>query len=133
MTHAKKVIAGVIEKNNLILLAQRGKRDHIYGKWEFPGGKVEDGETDQECLIRELYEEFGIHAEIGNHLCDSAFIYNNQSYIMRAYHVPAFTGNITLTEHLQIQWVSIDQLQTYDVPEPDKPIVATLTTSSKLC
>lgn len=52
------VIAAVIEKDNKFLIAQRGKKDHLYGKWEFFGGKMEAGETDQQCLQRELNEEY---------------------------------------------------------------------------
>ena len=122
----KRVIAAVIEKNGLFLLAQRGKQDFCYGKWEFPGGKVEGSETDQECLARELHEEFGIHAIIGDHLCDVPFEHKNIAYVMRAYHVPFFTGELTLTEHLQINWVSVSNLSSYSVPDPDKPIIAYL-------
>lgn len=122
----KRVIASVIEKDGLFLLAQRGKQDSLYGKWEFPGGKLEGTETDQECLARELNEEFGIDATIGEHLCDVSFEHKNTPYVMRAYHVPSFDGELELREHLQIRWVSPCDLVSYPVPEPDKPIIAYL-------
>ena len=58
----QKVVAAVIQKDDKVLIAQRAKKDVSYGKWEFPGGKMEQGETEQECLKREFFEEFGIHA-----------------------------------------------------------------------
>ena len=73
MQNYKKVVASVIQKDDKILIAQRAKKDDLYEKWEFPGGKMELGETDHECLKRELREEFGIEAEIGDYLCTSYF------------------------------------------------------------
>lgn len=122
----KKVIASVIERDGLFLLAQRGKQDSLYGKWEFPGGKLEGCETDEECLARELNEEFGIHATIGKHLYDVPFEHKDTPYVMRAYHVPFFEGELELKEHLQIHWVSVNDLTSYSVPEPDKPIITYL-------
>jgi len=122
----KKVIASVIERDGLFLLAQREKKDSLYGKWEFPGGKLEGSETDQECLARELNEEFGIDATIGQHLCDVAFEHKDTPYVMRAYHVPHFDGELELREHSQVHWVSLCNLSSYPVPEPDKPIIVYL-------
>lgn len=119
----KKVIAGVIEKNGLFLLAQRGKKDVLYGKWEFPGGKVEGDESDTKCLERELKEEFGIKATVGDHIIDVPFEHKEKLFIMRAYHVPAFSGQMILYEHLQVNWVSIADLSLYSVPDPDKPLI----------
>ncbi len=124
LNNRKKVIASVIKKDGLFLLAQRGKQDALYGKWEFPGGKQEGSESDQECLARELKEEFGIDATIGQHLCDVPFEHKDMPYVMRAYLVPSFKGELELREHLQIHWVTASDLTSYVVPEPDKPIIA---------
>lgn len=121
-----KVIASLIQKDSKVLIAQRAKKDSLFGKWEFPGGKMEPGETEHECLKRELFEEFGIHANIGTYFCSSFFKHNQNDFEMRAYHVPSFTGNFTLHDHLEIRWVSIEELPLYDMPEPDKPIVEKL-------
>lgn len=124
----KKVIASVIQKDSKVLIAQRAKKDSLYGKWEFPGGKMEQGETEHECLKRELFEEFGIHADIGAYFCSSFFKHKEMIFEMRVYYVPSFTGDFTLHDHLEIRWVSIEELPLYEMPEPDKPIVDKLIT-----
>ncbi|OGB97646.1 hypothetical protein A3F06_03900 [candidate division TM6 bacterium RIFCSPHIGHO2_12_FULL_36_22] len=122
----KKVIAALIIHKGNILIAQKAKNDSLCGKWEFPGGKVEIGETDQECLKRELYEELGINATIGTYFMSSFFEHNNTSYEMRTYWVSSFTGEFFLYEHSAIKWVTPKELSTFDMPDPDKPIVKAL-------
>ena len=68
-----KVTAAVIEKDGRILIAKRRIGDRHGGRWEFPGGKIDSGETPEECLKRELREELGIEAEIGELLCKTSF------------------------------------------------------------
>lgn len=123
MVSSKKVIAAVIVKDGKFLIAQRSRPDSAYGKWEFPGGKMEAGETDQECLQRELFEEFGIRAEIGNYLCSSFFEHKGHATEMRAYLVPSYAGELQLLEHLAIKWVDVHELDSFEMPEPDAPIV----------
>jgi mutator protein MutT len=119
----KKVIAAVIKKDNKVLIAQRAKRDALYGKWEFPGGKMEPGETEYECLSRELFEEFGIKAIVGAYICSSFFEHKGQPTEMRAYYIDSFSNDFHLYDHLQIKWVDVKELYSYDMPDPDKPIV----------
>lgn len=126
----KKVIAAVITRDNKILIAQRAKKDALYGKWEFPGGKMELGETEHECLTRELYEEFGIHAEIGPYIHTVTFEYKGELMDMVAFYVYEFTGDILLHEHQQIKWVTKEELYNYDFPDPDKPILERLLEST---
>lgn len=127
---ATQVIAALIIRDSKILIAQRGKKDALYGKWEFPGGKMEDGETEQETLARELNEELGIHAQIGAYFCSSFFEHRGTEWEMRAYFVRSFTEKIELREHQEVRWVDIKDLPEYDMPEPDKPIVQRLLTDS---
>lgn len=122
----KKVIAAVIEKDGKILIAQRAKQDALYGKWEFPGGKMESNETEHECLQRELFEEFGIKAHIGSYICSSFFEHKEHLTQMRVYYVHSFFGELHLYEHQQIKWVDRKELPLFDMPEPDKPIVMKL-------
>ena len=122
----KLIAAGVIENNGKILIAKRAKKDALFGKWEFPGGKVEAGETLQECLKRELFEELGIRAEVGEYLCTSTFCHKDTTFDMCAFKVPSFEGNIFLSEHSAIAWVTPSELSNYEMPDPDLPIVKLL-------
>lgn len=126
MQNYKKVIASVIRHNDKVLIAQRAKKDALYGKWEFPGGKMEEGETDHQCLQRELREEFGIEAEVGDYLCTSYFEHKETPMAMIVYWVPKYSGEMQLLDHQQVKWVTIDELSSYDFPEPDMPIIEKL-------
>lgn len=126
MQKYKKVIASVMQKDNKVLIAQRAKKDALYEKWEFPGGKMEAGETDHECLKRELREEFGIEAEIGDYVCTSYFEHKGTPMAMVVYYVSSYSGEMQLLDHKQVKWVTIDELDHFQFPDPDLPIVEKL-------
>ncbi len=122
----KYIAAAIIENNGKVLIAQRAKNDSLFGKWEFPGGKVEEGETLHECLQRELFEELGIQAIVGEYFCTSTFHHKDFLFDMVVFKVPSFTGELTLHEHSAIAWVTPLELSYYEMPEPDLPIVELL-------
>lgn len=128
---SKKVIAAVIMNQDKVMIAQRAKKDSLYSKWEFPGGKMEDGETEHQCLKRELHEEFGIDAQVGEYIISSFFEHNTISYEMRVYEVVSFQGSISLFDHQAIKWVTPNELINYDMPDPDRPIVEKLLQKAK--
>lgn len=119
----KLIAAAVIKKDSKILIAQRGKMDSLYGLWEFPGGKQEGSESLQECLKRELFEELSIVAEVGQLLCTSSFWHKENLYDMCVFEVPSFQGEIKLNEHLAIKWVNPEELDKYQYPAPDLPVI----------
>ncbi len=125
-SNKKFIAAAVIENNGKVLIAQRAKNDSLMGKWEFPGGKVEAGETLQQCLKRELFEELGIHADVGEYFCTSTFYKKDLLFDMCVFKVRSFKGEITLNEHSAIAWVVPADLSHYDMPDPDLPIVKLL-------
>ena len=116
------VTAAVIEKNGKILIAKRKSGDNLEHKWEFPGGKLEVGETPEECLRRELYEEFGIDTDIGEYFCSSIYEYKHISVELRAYRVKHKCGDFKLHSHEEILWVDIHDLEKFDFAEADRPI-----------
>ncbi len=122
----KFIAAAIIEQNGKILIAQRAKNDALFGKWEFPGGKVEEGETLHQCLKRELFEELGIHAEIGEYFCTSTFYHKDLLFDMCMFKVPSFKGEIILNEHSALAWVTSAELSNYVFPDPDLPVVELL-------
>ncbi|MCX5666265.1 MAG: 8-oxo-dGTP diphosphatase MutT [Candidatus Omnitrophica bacterium] len=124
--HKRQVTAAVIEKDGKILIAQRLKGSTLGGRWEFPGGKIEPGETAEECLKRELKEEFDIESEVGDFFIASRFRYCLVPIELLAYRVKHLSGDFKVNEHDQIRWVSPSELNSYDFMPADKPIVKIL-------
>jgi len=120
------VVAAVMEKDGRVLIAQRRKGGRLGEKWEFPGGKVEPGEEPEQALKRELREELGITAEIGEFLCSSSYDYPHLSVELHAYRVMAFSGEIVPHVHDQVLWVMPQDLCRYDFPEANQEITKRL-------
>ncbi len=120
------VTCTIIEKEGRILIARRAADQKLAGKWEFPGGKVEDGESPEECLKRELEEEFGIQAEVGEFICSNKHHYDHISIELMAFRVKYISGEFTLTDHDTIEWVAPEELLNYDLAEADIPIAEML-------
>ena len=121
------VAGGIIEDKGLILLAQR-KRNDAYGlKWEFPGGKLDESESGEECIVRELKEELGIDVEV---LCfyDE---YAEDDLKILYYRLKWISGEITLNDHEQIQWVQAENLQKYDLLSVDRKVAQKLARDKK--
>ncbi len=122
-----RVVAGVFEKGGRILIAKRKKNSSLGGKWEFPGGKLEDGETPQECLKRELMEEFGIESKVGDFICSTRHPLNCQTTIdLSVYKVKHVSGEFCLYDHEEIRWIGRAELNHYDFPEADYAVVRRL-------
>ncbi len=119
----RMVTAAVIEKDGKILIARRKKGDHLEGQWEFPGGKVEPGETPEACLKRELREEFGIEAEVGEFIRSSRFSYRHLAIELLAYRASWTAGDLEVKAHAEIRWVPAEDLAGYDFSAADRPIV----------
>ena len=125
--HCITVIAGVIERDSRILIAKRKKNSFLGGKWEFPGGKLEDNETPEECLKRELMEEFGIESEIGDFICSTRHPLNCQTIInLTVYRINYVSGEFNLYDHDEIRWIRRSELNQYDFPEADYAVVKKL-------
>jgi mutator protein MutT len=120
------VTAAVIVKDGRILIAKR-KRAYSGYLWEFPGGKMEEGESLEECLKREIEEELGIEIAVGDHLCSVRHQLNCQSAIkLYAYRATHVKGDIRLRDHDEVRWVTVKELAQYDFPEPDRYIASVL-------
>lgn len=118
----KIVIAGIVVKDGKILVARRSPGENLAGKWEFPGGKLELGETPEFCLKRELKEELGIDGTTGPHICDSVFNYDFGSIMLRAYAFQWESGKIRLSVHDELVWVSPAALLELDLAPADVAI-----------
>lgn len=97
------------------------------GSWEFPGGTLEEGETLEECLERELKEELGITARVGELFCIGEHRYNPHLTIrLFAFRVEVTSDTFILSDHEEIRWVKPEDLPAYSFPEADRPIVEKL-------
>ena len=120
--------AALIDTDGRVLICQRPQGKQLAGLWEFPGGKVEAGETPEECLIRELEEELGIAV---THACLAPFVFASHTYegfhlLMPLYLIRRWTGLVTAKEHKALAWVKPNQLTDYPMPPADAPLVAWL-------
>lgn len=120
------VTAAVIDRDGKFLLAQRGPGDRLAGKWEFPGGKIEQGETPQDCLSREIREELGIVVQVGEFLCSSRFDYDHASVEIFAYRCKWVSGKLQQNAHQALQWLSPEELSEVDLAAADRPIARCL-------
>ena len=84
---SKVSIACIALLNGKILVAHRNPTGQMGGRWEFPGGKVEPGETDKEAVVREINEEFGINVEVGEKIAEASFIHNEENVLLHAYRI----------------------------------------------
>lgn len=121
-----EVVAAVIQNaEGLILAVQRGESNKAYisKKWEFPGGKIELGESLQEALSRELEEELKIQATVNELVTTVDHTYPDFRLIMHAFNCQIISGKLTLTEHLDKKWLPKSELRSLDWAAADIPIV----------
>jgi len=120
-----EVVAGIIFYEDEILCVQRAKNklQYISEKFEFPGGKIEQGETQKEALQRELLEELNISADIKSFYFTVVHEYPDFELTMHCYICEIDTKDITLNEHISLQWLNLNELQNLDWAAADIPIV----------
>ena len=116
------VCAGVILRSGMVLLARRAPGKRHAGQWEFPGGRVEPGETPAQALARELKEELGIDAVVGAEAARTRHAYDFGDIELIALLVPRFTGEPSLKDHDKLAWVEARKLLDYDLVPADVPI-----------
>jgi len=126
MTSIVRVTAAIIVSDDRILIAQRHASDRLAGHWEFPGGKIEAGETPEECLKRELWEELEMDAVIGDYLGTSIYHYAHISIELMAYRAFWNGASFRLVSHQACQWVRPDQLAAFCFTPADLPFVQRL-------
>ncbi len=94
------------------MCAQRGPDGNLPGLWEFPGGKIEPGESNHDALMREITEEFGCSIEVGNEVTTATHAYDFGEVTLTTYYCSVVTGTPTLSEHVSIKWLRPEELDT---------------------
>ena len=115
----------LVDTDNRILLAQRPEGKSLAGLWEFPGGKVETGETPEETLVRELDEELGIQTKVAclAPLSFASHTYETFHLLMPLYVCRRWDGTVSGREGQQLAWVRPTRLGDYPMPPADKPFL----------
>jgi len=125
----KQVVAALILKNGKVLVCQRTRHQSMPLKWEFPGGKIEDGEQPRDALHRELEEELGIDARIGEEVARIRHDYKNGGAVeLRFYVVNEYTGEMENRIFKDVRWAKRSELPKYDFLEADRELVKDLAT-----
>ena len=122
----KKVMAAIIKDENRLLIAKRHSKDPLGGKWEFPGGKIEPGETPQVCLVREIKEELGVDVEIGPFYDDNVYSSQDHDIHLLFYWAGIINGEVIPVVHDDLKWTTIEELANFDFAPADIPIVKRL-------
>lgn len=117
------VAVGVILQGQSILLALRSNKQHQGGKWEFPGGKVESGETVSQALNRELLEEVAINVTQSSAFMQLEYAYPEKTVLLDIWLVTAFDGEPHGREGQPLRWVDIAELGSVEFPDANQPIV----------
>ena len=117
------VVAAVIMKNDLFLIANRSFEDNSQGIWEFPGGKVEENETFTSALIREIKEELSLNIKAGNMIATIDLNKTDKNIYVHYYYAFILSGQISLNVHSEFKWVPRTQLKNFTYIDGDRHIL----------
>jgi 8-oxo-dGTP diphosphatase len=126
MKYLEVVAAVFINEDNKIYCTKRGNQGLLVLKWEFPGGKIEPGETHQEALIREIKEELDTDITVGDLITTVKHQYDTFHITLHGYRTKVIAGELILSEHIDSKWCSKDELLDLDWAEADIPIILEL-------
>ncbi len=120
------VVAGLLVKEGRLLIARRPFGKHMAGKWEFPGGKIERGESPEAALERELLEELGIRTQTGRIYHAVAHSYPEKDVLLLFYRSTLLSGEPCAIEEAEVRWIEEQELQNFDWAQADQPVIERL-------
>ena len=119
-------VAGIAIEQGKVFIARRKAGGDIGEKWEFPGGKVEEGEGDEDALLREYCEEFGVTVAVGPLLASAEFSHDGQLFFLRAYRIFLASRNFNMIEHSEWRWAAFDEITALDFAGSDSRLFPAL-------
>jgi 8-oxo-dGTP diphosphatase len=131
MPPVKRSVAGIVLDGEKIFIALRKGGGDLGGKWEFPGGKVEPGESDEQALMREYREEFNLEISTGEMLAEASFSHRGSPFTLFAYRIFFPDGapeKLRLAEHSRWQWASLGEIASLDFAGSDLALLPALET-----
>ena len=117
------VAAGLTVRDGKLLIARRPEGRHMAGKWEFPGGKIEKGETPEQALERELSEELGVRVKAGRIYHAIAHSYPEKDVLLLFYRCSLTEGEPVAIEEAEVRWIEESELRDFDWAEADEPLI----------
>lgn len=119
-------IACIDYRDGKVFIAKRQNKGDMANRWEFPGGKLDQGENDQEAIKREMKEEFGVNVSVGEKICESTFMHKNKLCYLDAYFVhfeeDGIKRRFSLTEHTDYRWELLENIPSLDFVDSDLSI-----------
>lgn len=117
------VTCAIIIQHHKILVAQNSAASDHAGKWEFPGGKINPEETEEECILREIQEELELDILVFGKLNSVVYDYGNKTIRLIPFVCEIVGGELVLNDHQAVKWVSVDELKALDFAAADKALI----------
>ncbi|MGE4284855.1 MAG: (deoxy)nucleoside triphosphate pyrophosphohydrolase [Clostridia bacterium] len=127
----KEVTAAIIRHGEKILICQRAADDECAMLWEFPGGKRENNETLEECIIREIHEELELDIKVVGIFTESIYLFNGNKIFFTVYNVEITSGELSLNVHNAAEWVTVGEMDRYEFMPADIEFVNKLMKQEK--
>jgi 8-oxo-dGTP diphosphatase len=121
-----RVVGAVIIRDRLVLCAQRGNLGHLPGQWEFPGGKIELGESPKAALEREIHEELSCTIHVGKEVTTTTHDYGFSIVTLTTFYCQVVSGTPRMSVHASLAWINPAELHTLDWSPADRPTVTHL-------
>jgi len=119
-------VAGIAIEQGKVFIARRKPGGDLGEKWEFPGGKVEEGEGDADALRREYLEEFGVAVETGPLLAHSEFTHHERKFLLNAYRIFFTDYDFKMTDHSEWRWAALKEIEAIDFTDSDYDLLPAL-------
>jgi 8-oxo-dGTP diphosphatase len=116
-------VAALALEGNRVFIARRLEGGDLGGKWEFPGGKVEEGESEEEALVREFDEEFSVPVRAGHLVGSGSFEHGGTTRVLKGYRVELLSRNFRLSEHSEWRWAALEEIERLDFAPSDRTLL----------